>query len=253
MKNWVTKFLLLLLLPSLAGVLLTAALGANPGGWLQIATYLFPSVLTLVGGFFVVGGKWRFPFLLSMLVSSLAFNIPLQNWLFHSANEVVRYRSVTDLYTANQNVLYFMFDTLHVDYAHRSSVTVKREITRSNGRHRYRKETKFYHYTVAPAFEDDLPRHKYADREVKAWVVPVKHEKHAPVICYERCMFELDDYQKAIDKSPCTRHHPQAMVIRPLYKPFISTAEWKTWFINIGSIVLSILILAGVIVNYKCK
>ena len=51
----------------------------------------------------------------------------------------------------------------------RSSVTVTREVTRSMGRHRYRKEQKQYHFSVAPAFTDSLPRHKYEEREVKAW------------------------------------------------------------------------------------
>ncbi|KDS54649.1 hypothetical protein M099_1747 [Phocaeicola vulgatus str. 3975 RP4] len=31
----------------------------------------------------------------------MAFNIPLQNWLFHSADEVVRYHAVTDLYNSS--------------------------------------------------------------------------------------------------------------------------------------------------------
>ena len=64
------------------------------------------------------------------------------------------------------NALYFTFDTLEVDYARRSSVTVTREVTRSMGRHRYRKEQKQYHFSVAPVFTDSLPRHKYEEREV---------------------------------------------------------------------------------------
>ena len=39
MKNWVVKLLVLLFIPSLAGILFTVALGFNPGGWLQITTY----------------------------------------------------------------------------------------------------------------------------------------------------------------------------------------------------------------------
>ena len=42
MKNWVVKLLVLLFIPSLAGILFTVALGFNPGGWLQITTYAFP-------------------------------------------------------------------------------------------------------------------------------------------------------------------------------------------------------------------
>lgn len=41
MKNWVVKLLVLLFIPSLAGILFTVALGFNPGGWLQITTYAF--------------------------------------------------------------------------------------------------------------------------------------------------------------------------------------------------------------------
>ena len=50
MKNWVVKLLLLLFIPSFVGILFTVILGFNPGGWLQIATYAFPPLLTLAGG-----------------------------------------------------------------------------------------------------------------------------------------------------------------------------------------------------------
>ena len=203
MKNWVVKLLLLLFIPSFVGILFTVILGFNPGGWLQIATYAFPPLLTLAGGAFIVASRWKIPFLILMAAASMAFNIPLQNWLFHSADEVVRYHAVTDLYNLENNALYFTFDTLEVDYARRSSVTVTREVTRSMGRHRYRKEQKQYHFSVAPVFTDSLPRHKYEEREVKAWVIPVRHEKGQAVVCYERCIFDLDDYQKAIDRSRC--------------------------------------------------
>ena len=251
MKNWVVKLLVLLFIPSLAGILFTVALGFNPGGWLQITTYAFPPLLTLAGGAFIVASRWKVPFLILMAVASMAFNIPLQNWLFHSADEVVRYHAVTDLYNLENNALYFTFDTLEVDYARKSSVTVTREVTRSMGRHRYRKEQKQYHFSVAPVFTDSLPRHKYEEREVKAWVIPVRHEKGQAVVCYERCIFDLDDYQKAIDRSRCKLHHPQAPIIRPLYSQFITRQEWKGIFLNVAWIVLSVLIVLGVILNYQ--
>ena len=164
---------------------------------------------------------------------------------------MVRYHAVTDLYNGGNNALYFTFDTLEVDYARRSSVTVTREVTRSMGRHRYRKEQKQYHFSVAPAFTDSLPHHKYEEREVKAWVIPVRHEKGQAVVCYERCIFDLDDYQKAIDRSRCKLHHPQAPIIRPLYSQFITRQEWKGIFLNVAWIVLSVLIVLGVILNYQ--
>lgn len=94
MKNWVVKLLLLLFIPSLAGILFTVALGFNPGGWLQITTYALPPLLTLAGGAFIVASRWKIPFLILMAAASMAFNMPLQNWLFHSADEVVRYHAV---------------------------------------------------------------------------------------------------------------------------------------------------------------
>ena len=87
MKNWVVKLLLLLFIPSLAGILFTVALGFNPGGWLQITTYALPPLLTLAGGAFIIASRWKIPFLILMAAASMAFNIPLQNWLFHSADE----------------------------------------------------------------------------------------------------------------------------------------------------------------------
>lgn len=251
MKNWVVKLVLLLFIPSLLGVLFTLLLGSNPGGWLQIATYVFPSFLTLLFAALMVGGKWKVPFSLFMAGASIAFNVPLQNWFFHSADEVVHYASITNLYDADKNVLYFTFDTLDVDYARRSSVTITREVNRRVARHRYRKEQKQYHYSVAPVFTDSLPQRKYAEREVKAWVVPVKSAKNQPVICYERCLFDLKDYQKAIDKSPYKIHHPKAPVIRPLYSSFITQDEWKRIFWNAAWTVLSLLLVIGIVINRR--
>lgn len=97
MKNWVVKLLVLLFIPSLAGILFTVALGFNPG---LVTNYdvCFPPLLTLAGGAFIIASRWKIPFLILMAAASMAFNIPLQNWLFHSADEVVRYHAVTDLY-----------------------------------------------------------------------------------------------------------------------------------------------------------
>lgn len=41
MKNWVVKLLLLLSIPSLAGILFTVALGFNPGGWYKLRRMLY--------------------------------------------------------------------------------------------------------------------------------------------------------------------------------------------------------------------
>ena len=81
MKNWVVKLLLLLFIPSLAGILFTVALGFNPGGWLQITTYALPPLLTLAGGAFIVASRWKIPFLILMAAASMAFNMPLQIYI----------------------------------------------------------------------------------------------------------------------------------------------------------------------------
>lgn len=251
MKNWVVKLILLLLIPSLLGVLFTVILGSNPNGWLQIVTYAFPPLLTLIGGAFVVSSKWKTLFLFLMAVVSAVFNIPLQNWFFHSADEVVRYHSITDLYNPENDALYFTFDTLEIDYLRRSSITITREVSHSTGRHRFRREKKQYYYSVAPVFKDSLPKHKFTDREVKAWVIPVAHSEKQSAICYERCVFDQSDYQKAIDKFRCKFHHPQAPIIRPLYSQFITRQEWKSIFLNAAWIVFSVLIVTGVVINYQ--
>lgn len=251
MKNWVIKLILLLFIPSLVGILFTAIFGSDQDNWLQIATYALPPLLTLVGGVFMVSSRWKVPFLILMAVASIAFNVPLQNWLFHSADEVAHYHSVTDLYDPENDALYFSFDTLEVDDSRKSSVTITREVSRSNGRHRFRKEKKRVHYSVVPAFKDSLPEYKFADREVKAWVIPVAHSNQQSAICYERCVFDLDDYQKAIDQSRCKLHHPQAPVIRPLYSQFITRQEWGSIFLNAAWIVLSVLIVLGIVLNYR--
>ncbi|MCQ4902040.1 hypothetical protein NE655_22450, partial [Phocaeicola vulgatus] len=60
---------------------------------------------------------------------------------------------------------------------------ILRVTSRSMGSHRYRKEQNQYHFSVAPAFNDSMPRHKYEEREVKAWVIPERHEKGQAVVC----------------------------------------------------------------------
>ena len=185
------------------------------------------------------------------VVASVAFNVPLQNWLFHSADDIVRYVSITDLYKEKNKPLYFTFDRLEVDYKRRSTVSIWREHTRRISRHSYRTEKKQYWYSVSPAFEDSLPTHKYTEREVKAWVASVKHDKQDSLVCYEWCTFDVEDYKKAIDKSRCKVQHSDAPVIKPLYKQFITKSEWRNIFFNVGLLVLSIQVLIGVIMNYR--
>lgn len=251
MKNWVVKLLSVLIVPSLLGIVFTYLLRSDLESWIDILSYvLAPLISTLITAFFF---RVRWSALLSILiaVTSIAFNVPLQNWLFHSADEVVRYASINELYEEKDKPIYFTFDHLEVDYSKKSSVTILRSHMRRVSKHSYRTEKKSYTYTVAPAFEDTLPRKKYAEREVKAWVIPVKHSKDMPLVGYEWYLFDKNDYKQAIAKSRCMIQHPDAPIIRPLYKQFITKKEWKRIFINTGCIVLSLLIMLGVIMNYR--
>ena len=64
--------------------------------------------------------------LLWTFVASVAFNVPLQNWLFHSADDIVRYASITDLYKEKDKPMYFTFDRLEVDNKRRSTIGRRR-------------------------------------------------------------------------------------------------------------------------------
>lgn len=250
MNNWVVKLLLALGVPALAGVGFTYFLQPDMSGWLVIVSYAVAPLLSIgTVLFFRVRRQGLLAAL--MAVASIAFNVPLQNWLFHSADDVVRYASVHDLYEAKEKPVYFAFDRLEVDGARSSSVVVQRDQNRRVSRRVYRREKKSFTFTVSPAFEDSLPAMKYAEREVKAWVASVKHPSGVSPICYEWCVFDLDDYRKAIAKSRCKVCHPDAPLIRPLYKPFITKRKWKAIFLHTGCAVLSVLILTGVIINYK--
>lgn len=252
MKKWVTILLLLLLLPSFIGLLVTYIL-PDSSEWGQVLSYVFAPVFTAIFAYFLFQTRWKSLWVLLMIIGSVAFNIPLQNWLFHSADEIVCYSSVTDLYLPSNKALYFTFDTLEVDYKRISRVTITKKRTHKRGRHSYRTEEKQYYYSVAPAFADTLTLSEYAEREVKAWVVPVEHKVDLPLICYERCIFDLDDYQQAIDKSFCKLHHPDAPVIRPLYHPFTTRKEWRNIFFHIGGLVLSLFVLIGVLMDYRAE
>ena len=89
--------------------------------------------------------------------TSMAFNIPLQNWLFHSADEVVRYHAVTDLYNGGIMLcilLSILWRWIMPEGAVWLSLVRWHEVW---AEHRYRKEQKQYHFSVAPAFTDSLP------------------------------------------------------------------------------------------------
>ena len=75
--------------------------------------------------------------------------------------------------------------------------------------------------------------------------------KDKPLYVMSVVFLIYDDYQKAIDRSRCKLHHPQAPIIRPLYSQFITRQEWKGIFLNVAWIVLSVLIVLGVILNYQ--
>lgn len=94
--------------------------------------------------------------------------------------------------------MYFTFDRLEVDNKRKSIIGIWREHTRRVSRHSYRTEKKQHWYSVSPVFEDSLPEHKYAEREVKAWVVAVKHDKQDSLVCYEWCTFDIGDYKKRL-------------------------------------------------------
>ena len=200
---------------------------------------------------YLLQGRWMGLLLLWTFVASVAFNVPLQNWLFHSADDIVRYASITDLYKEKDKPMYFTFDRLEVDNKRRSTIGIWREHTRRVSRQSYRTEKKQHWYSVSPVFEDSLPEHKYAEREVKAWVVAVKHDKQDSLVCYEWCTFDIGDYKKAIDKSRCKVQHSDAPIIKPLYKQFTTKSEWRNIFLNVGLLVFSIQVLIGVIMNYR--
>lgn len=50
MKNWVVKLLLLLLIPSILGVLFTVVFGSDTTVYMQLAMYICVPLLTLVFG-----------------------------------------------------------------------------------------------------------------------------------------------------------------------------------------------------------
>ena len=79
--------------------------------------------------------------LLWTFVASVAFNVPLQNWLFHSADDIVRYASITDLYKEKDKPMYFTFDRLEVDNKRKSIIGIWREHTRRVSRHSYRRRS----------------------------------------------------------------------------------------------------------------
>ena len=240
--NRISKLLLLLIIPSLLGLIFN---------WIQILCYSFAPLVSSIIVAICFRGRWMGLLLLWTFVASVAFNVPLQNWLFHSADDIVRYASITDLYKEKDKPMYFTFDRLEVDNKRRSTIGIWREHTRRVSRHSYRTEKKQHWYSVSPVFEDSLPEHKYAEREVKAWVVAVKHDKQDSLVCYEWCTFDIGDYKKAIDKSRCKVQHSDAPIIKPLYKQFTTKSEWRNIFLNVGLLVFSIQVLIGVIMNYR--
>ena len=171
MTNWITRLLALLFFSSLAGLAFLFFF-LDIAGWIQIPGYAVPPVLSVFYMFFCGYAKKGWIVAL-MLAATTSFNIPLQNWLFHSADDIVQYKSAEALYQPENKALYFRFD-------------------------------------------DSLPRNQYRKREVIAWITDMHKKDLQPVVCFERCRFNLEDYQKAAKKSPCRLHRANAPFIRPL-------------------------------------
>lgn len=96
--NRISKLLLLLIIPSLLGLIFTCIFRGYTANWIQILCYSFAPLVSSIIVAICFRGRWMGLLLLWTFVASVAFNVPLQNWLFHSADDIVRYASITDLY-----------------------------------------------------------------------------------------------------------------------------------------------------------
>lgn len=249
MTNWVTRLLAILFLSSLAGVVFLY-LFLDIAGWMQIAGYAVPPVLAVL--FLSFSGCAKRGWVAVLLLAATAgFNVPLQNWLFHSADDIVQYPSVEALFQPENKALYFRFDTLDYHLSGKGTALITRTHTRRVGRHRYKKETTQHTYTVVPVFADTLPRNQYRKREVVAWIGDLHKKDLQQVVCFERCRFNLEDYQTAAGKSPCKRHRADAPFIRPLYQSFITQTEWRMIFLKTFCIVTGLLIFVGIFLNRR--
>lgn len=248
MTNWIYKLLALLLFPTLLGIVAIYFLQSSLHDWILIPSYGASSVVATLLAYFCYRGKWAKLFCFLIFSTTLTFNIPLQNWLFHSADDIVTYTSIEDLYNPEKDALYFKFDSpLRVDLSSRSSVTITR--TTRTGRRGTRTRTTRHQYSVIPVFNDTLPKSQYTKREVKAWIASSKKPDDEDILCYEKCSFDLDGYQQAVAKSRCKLHHADAPLIRPVYNSFITKTEWKGIFMKTLCIVCGILIFTGIWMN----
>ena len=166
MTNWITRLLALLFFSSLAGLAFLFFF-LDIAGWIQIPGCAVPPVLSVFYMFFCGYAKKGWIVAL-MLAATTSFNIPLQNWLFHSADDIVQYKSAEALYQPENKALYFRFDTLDYSLSGKGTALITRTRNRRIGRHSYRKETTQHTYTVVPVFADSLPRNQYRKREVIA-------------------------------------------------------------------------------------
>ena len=103
MTNWITRLLALLFFSSLAGLTFLFFF-LDIAGWIQIPGYAIPPVLCVFYMFFSGYAKKGWIVAL-MLAATTSFNIPLQNWLFHSADDIVEYKSAEALYQPENKAL----------------------------------------------------------------------------------------------------------------------------------------------------
>lgn len=120
--NRISKLLLLLIIPSLLGLIFTCIFRGYTANWIQILCYSFAPLVSSIIVAICFRGRWMGLLLLWTFVASVAFNVPLQNWLFHSADDIVRYASITDLYKEKDKPMYFTFDRLEVDNKRKSII-----------------------------------------------------------------------------------------------------------------------------------
>lgn len=250
MTNWIYNLLALLIFPTLLGIIAFYFLQSYLQDWILILSYGAASIVATLLAYFFYKGKWATLFYFLIFFTTLAFNIPLQNWLFHSADDIANYASIEDLYNPEKSALYFKFDSpLTVDLSGRGSVTITR--TTRTGRCGTHTRTTRHQYTVIPVFNDTLPKSQYTKREVKAWITSTKKPNGKEVLCYEKCSFDLDSYRQAAAKSRCKLHHADTPFIRPVYNSFITKTEWKYISMKTFCIVCGILIFTGIWMNKR--
>lgn len=255
MKNWSIKLVVATIVTVAACLLLTALCRMlHIQFWTQFvaigASFLIAGVIMMYG--IKIVQNMKLAALLAIIPTAISFCA--NQWCFYSANATEHFAGINELLEAKEKPLYFTLDEY---YWNADGVGLMESTTEYKRRGRTTSTTKTT-YLAMPLYPDSI------SEEIRVWMVdnyPSKDYKATDtyeelmqlgkVLNFELLTEDLEDYKEAVSYSELKDKAENAILIKPLYKEYITKNTWALYFLM--SLVAGSLIMAliGLIVSKR--